>query len=362
LQIDISFVCFKKSYSFTHSQLYVLILFYLIEELQSMSQERNRGYSVRALPSQPLPSPPLPRGRVLSDAIATRPPPPVPTPPSAYAEFVWGLVRDVFALLGITESSPIYESVLQELNRHARIYPGNFAMHVIERIVTKCQDYRRAHTDVVAAIVIQKYIRTLRAYNDFIHLRDPTLNARRAVLAALIADERNYVHKLSVIVSDYLRPLREHVQGKNRPKNQSALLSLQDLQAIFGNIDSLLLLHTELLRDLDHLMRPDRLEAKDVNKLFVMTAPKLRQLYTTYINNYTRSFTTLQRLRDTSNSRNPTYNFESFLSNLQFNSRMPDVSLSYYFFSILVFSSLFSSLLFSSLFFSFFIVLVSRIF
>jgi len=279
-------------------------------------------------PSQQMPSPPLPaRGRLISSALAGRPPPPTPTPPPDYCEFVWSLVRDVLTLLGLTENSPVYDGLLRELNKHARLYTGSFAIYTIDKIAAKCHNYQRAHADVVAAMVIQKYIRTLRAYNEFIRLRDPTLEARRALLSTLIMDEKAYVHKLSVIVSDYLRPLREHIQGKNRPRGQPALITLPELQTIFGNIDALLLLHTELLRDLDHLMRNGLLDVKAVNKLFVTTAPKLRQLYTVYISNFSRSFATLERLRDISNARNPSYTFESFLLNLQSNSRLPDVSL-----------------------------------
>jgi hypothetical protein len=237
-------------------------------------------------------------------------------------------VRDVLALLGIPEGSALYETTLKELSKHARLYEGSVALHTVDKIVTKCREYQRTHADVMAAVVIQKYIRMLRAYHEYVHLRDPTLHARRALFTTLITDEKAYVYKLNTIVSDYLRPLREHVQGKERLKGQPPLLTQQDLHAIFGNIDALLLLHTELQRDFDYLFRTTSLEVVAVNKLFVRTALKLRQLYTVYVHNFTRSVRTLELLRTTPNPRSPTLTFESLLHTLQLNSRMPDLPLS----------------------------------
>jgi RhoGEF domain len=114
---------------------------------------------------------------------------------------------------------------------------------------------------------------------------------RTNVLDEILTTERDYVRDLDVIVNTYLRSLRL----------QEKLLSAADLQAIFSNVEQLLIINTELLKSLE-VQTPRAQQdgdaatptsAADANQVSVGDAMlrigQFLKAYTTYCSNQERA-------------------------------------------------------------------------
>eukprot|EP00282_Hemiselmis_andersenii_P002596 CAMPEP_0114154518 /NCGR_PEP_ID=MMETSP0043_2-20121206/24950_1 /TAXON_ID=464988 /ORGANISM="Hemiselmis andersenii, Strain CCMP644" /LENGTH=111 /DNA_ID=CAMNT_0001249663 /DNA_START=134 /DNA_END=465 /DNA_ORIENTATION=+ len=95
----------------------------------------------------------------------------------------------------------------------------------------------------------------------------------------LVATERSYCGALKHMLSTYHQPLRD-AQYKLQP-----LLVEQDVDCIFGNAEDLLVINTQLLKDLESRLAapiPPGEPAPRVGDIMKRTAPLL-QLYEKYV-------------------------------------------------------------------------------
>ncbi|KAJ3173620.1 hypothetical protein HDU88_002708 [Geranomyces variabilis] len=111
---------------------------------------------------------------------------------------------------------------------------------------------------------------------------------RQKVAVEILSTERTYVRQLEALMEVYVRPIEEKL-----------LLNPQELNAIFANVKSILLFHSEvLLPDLEkRCAEPDQ----PLGGAFLAGAPFLR-MYSSYYNNFDAANRLVSQLESTSSS------------------------------------------------------------
>ncbi|KAG9288300.1 hypothetical protein G9A89_021331 [Geosiphon pyriformis] len=133
---------------------------------------------------------------------------------------------------------------------------------------------------------------------------------REAAVKEIITTERTYVDGLRKVVNVFLIPLRENYHkatSKNVILSTKPMASLEDITALFGNIEQLLSLHEQLLKQLEERYSnwsPNEL----ISDIFLQIAPYLK-MYTTYLKSFPQALATMERLNKESQS------FKKFLTN-----------------------------------------------
>ncbi|KAF0527764.1 Dbl-likey domain-containing protein [Gigaspora margarita] len=135
---------------------------------------------------------------------------------------------------------------------------------------------------------------------------------REAAVSEILNTERRYVDGLEKLVNIFLLPLREICQKtsqKNGLLSIKPIASLEDIAALFGNIEQLLILHKSLLKSLEDRYRTWSPDEK-ISDIFLQTAPFLK-MYIIYLKSFPRAIATMERLNKNSKE------FKKFLSSCQ---------------------------------------------
>ncbi|CAG8597369.1 8848_t:CDS:2, partial [Cetraspora pellucida] len=135
---------------------------------------------------------------------------------------------------------------------------------------------------------------------------------REAAVSEILTTERKYVDGLEKLVNFFLLPLREICQKtsqKNGLLSIKPIASLEDISALFGNIEQLLILHKSLLKSLEDRYRSWS-PAEKISDIFLQTAPFLK-MYIIYLKSFPRAIATMERLNKTSKE------FKKFLLSCQ---------------------------------------------
>lgn len=138
-----------------------------------------------------------------------------------------------------------------------------------------------------AAKVIQRNYKRHRTWKNFkIFLqKDPELaqgRMRNRLIAELLKTEQTYVSSLEELVKGYLEPFRSG--SVKIPKEV-------DIKAIFSNVEQILNLNSELLKELVKANK-DAWPRTRIGEAFMQMAPYLK-IYTTYVNNFDAATETL---------------------------------------------------------------------
>eukprot|EP01119_Soliformovum_irregulare_P019332 TRINITY_DN6092_c0_g1_i2.p1 TRINITY_DN6092_c0_g1~~TRINITY_DN6092_c0_g1_i2.p1 ORF type:complete len:594 (+),score=153.67 TRINITY_DN6092_c0_g1_i2:36-1817(+) len=116
----------------------------------------------------------------------------------------------------------------------------------------------------------------------FVHKVAQEAAKRTQIAAEILETERTYVRSLSMLVADYLMPIRSHIDS---------LINSQDVFGIFSNVEAVLKCNQVLLKALEEEMQN---REKCLGKIFLQMAPFFK-IYTQYVNNYDHSVQTLNR-------------------------------------------------------------------
>lgn len=76
------------------------------------------------------------------------------------------------------------------------------------------------------------------------------IRKREAAIKEILTTESTYVDGLSKCVDHFLRPLRDKLTPKNS-KNSKNSFTMEDLSSLFGNIETILSFHIQLLKSLE---------------------------------------------------------------------------------------------------------------
>eukprot|EP00698_Gefionella_okellyi_P014851 TRINITY_DN4134_c0_g7_i1.p1 TRINITY_DN4134_c0_g7~~TRINITY_DN4134_c0_g7_i1.p1 ORF type:complete len:618 (-),score=121.76 TRINITY_DN4134_c0_g7_i1:980-2833(-) len=115
------------------------------------------------------------------------------------------------------------------------------------------------------------------------------LDYRDHIFKEIVETEQRYVNGLAHIRKDYMEPLRE------LSTSSRALLTFEEVQAIFSSIDVLHRVNTELLNGLQQ-RAANWTHYTKIGDVFLNLAPFLKS-YASYVNNYNRAVTTLSEVR-----------------------------------------------------------------
>ncbi|CAG8492450.1 9032_t:CDS:2, partial [Dentiscutata heterogama] len=135
---------------------------------------------------------------------------------------------------------------------------------------------------------------------------------REAAVSEILTTERKYVDGLEKLVNIFLLPLREICQRtsqKNGLLSIKPIASLEDVTALFGNIEQLLILHKSLLKSLEDRYRTWSPSEK-ISDIFLKIAPFLK-MYIIYLKSFPRAIATMERLNKSSKE------FKKFLLSCQ---------------------------------------------
>ncbi|CAG8705191.1 9518_t:CDS:2, partial [Cetraspora pellucida] len=102
---------------------------------------------------------------------------------------------------------------------------------------------------------------------------------REAAVSEILTTERKYVDGLEKLVNVFLLPLREICQKtsqKNGLLSIKPIASLEDISALFGNIEQLLILHKSLLKSLEDRYRSWS-PAEKISDIFLQTSCQSKQ-------------------------------------------------------------------------------------
>ncbi|CAG8438153.1 570_t:CDS:2 [Ambispora leptoticha] len=126
---------------------------------------------------------------------------------------------------------------------------------------------------------------------------------REAAVKEIITTERTYVDSLRKLVSYFLVPLKENYQkstSKNVILSTKPMATMEDISALFGNVEQILSLHEQLLKQLEERYAnwsPTEL----ISGVFLQIAPYLK-MYTTYLKSFPQAIATMDRLNKESQS------------------------------------------------------------
>ena len=140
--------------------------------------------------------------------------------------------------------------------------------------------------------IIEEYVRSPHAEK---------MKRRNRVILRMLADEREYVENLNLLISSFLRPLRVVASSNYNDKNQSSqhqggkvVISHEEINAIFLNSQTLLFLHQIFLQGLTSAV--ERWPQLLVGDVFQLLMPALN-VYTEYVRNHYISVQTLADLK-----------------------------------------------------------------
>ncbi|CAG8435084.1 2927_t:CDS:2 [Ambispora gerdemannii] len=126
---------------------------------------------------------------------------------------------------------------------------------------------------------------------------------REAAVKEIITTERTYVDSLRKLVNYFLVPLKENYQksiSKNMILSTKPMATMEDISALFGNVEQILSLHEQLLKQLEERYAnwsPIEL----ISGIFLQIAPYLK-MYTTYLKSFPQAIATMERLKKESQS------------------------------------------------------------
>nr|CAG8482980.1 1688_t:CDS:2 [Entrophospora candida] len=137
---------------------------------------------------------------------------------------------------------------------------------------------------------------------------------REAAVKEIVTTEKTYVEGLRKLVSVFLVPLREDYQKSMSRNvlltvNKNPMATLEDITLLFGNIEQLLALHEQLLKNLEeryYNWNPKQL----ISDIFLQIAPFLK-MYTIYLKSFPQAISTMERLNNESKE------FKKYLLNCQ---------------------------------------------
>lgn len=152
------------------------------------------------------------------------------------------------------------------------------AGHVILRVLRSAVIHRRWH-DLVSAYSHSPASKSCRK--------------RLCIIRELISTERSYTSSLTTLINQYIFPLKVEAMKRN------GIISKENLDKIFANIEEINSLNTAMLRDLDTVMRGAPAGGLPIGATML---PHIRvfSMYSLYVNSYTLGAELLTKLRRTS--------------------------------------------------------------
>eukprot|EP00276_Gloeochaete_wittrockiana_P021763 CAMPEP_0184341590 /NCGR_PEP_ID=MMETSP1089-20130417/10185_1 /TAXON_ID=38269 ORGANISM="Gloeochaete wittrockiana, Strain SAG46.84" /NCGR_SAMPLE_ID=MMETSP1089 /ASSEMBLY_ACC=CAM_ASM_000445 /LENGTH=409 /DNA_ID=CAMNT_0026669957 /DNA_START=1 /DNA_END=1230 /DNA_ORIENTATION=- len=165
---------------------------------------------------------------------------------------------------------------------------------------------RHFHFMRCATTAIQVFIRHARARARFNKIKKQS-TYRKRVIDEMLQTEKSYYEGLNALVMCFQKPLMEMLEPKKgvspsaRRPRQRAIVTIEQIQTIFSNAESILGLHEFLISSL----RP-RIDAWHPNQtfadIFVAMSAQFK-LYTQYINNFDNAMKLLETFTNTNKDR-----------------------------------------------------------
>jgi len=168
------------------------------------------------------------------------------------------------------------------------------AQERLEKVVADLSSFIRVQNRLRQIIRVQSITRGLLARKRFktyreLYIQGP-LKVRNESFRELLRREKQYVANLELIVKDYMKPLKEYTKGYR------ALCSDKEISGIFGNIEALLTVHTEMLHQLE-IIEGKCPEFDGLGEVFLTMAPFFKA-YGDYVNNFQNGVKTLLECRE----------------------------------------------------------------
>ncbi|KYR00900.1 RhoGEF domain-containing protein [Tieghemostelium lacteum] len=136
--------------------------------------------------------------------------------------------------------------------------------------------------------------------SDELYREVPGEEPKKTRLRRFISGERNYVSSINTLVSVYLAGLRTDDRLFSK-------IFKEDEVAIFSNIELLYSNQTKFLEELENCLKNwGEQTTPSIGAIFFRNAPKLMQLYSTYVNNFSKALVTISRCKQSKN-------FQAFL-------------------------------------------------
>ncbi|KJE92858.1 hypothetical protein, variant [Capsaspora owczarzaki ATCC 30864] len=150
---------------------------------------------------------------------------------------------------------------------------------------------------------IPRLVKVQAQVRGFLARRNHKRAVRRSlVVGELLATEMTYVKTLRTIERWYLKPLTAY--ALQAPGHETVILSLDEIERVFGKVPDMLKVHAEFLTKLQERM--DRWNVhQTIGQLVINLASQL-EIYTAYVNNFTAASLII-------NSHKNDSNFKKFL-------------------------------------------------
>nr|CAG4717260.1 unnamed protein product [Naegleria fowleri] len=131
-----------------------------------------------------------------------------------------------------------------------------------------------------AAIVLQKYIRRWEARKTYKKIQKARVN-RENCAKEILSTEKSYVESLNILQEVYLKPFKA-MAAKEKP-----IISKEEVQAIFSDIDVILNVNTTFLNDLEERLKTYEHNVQ-ISDIFLTIAPFFKT-YSRYCNNFDKA-------------------------------------------------------------------------
>lgn len=178
-------------------------------------------------------------------------------------------------------------AALDESRRYAPITPETRTR--LQKIVTDLTEFLELQHKLNLVIKTQALVRGALARKKFKEMKQThihsSLRGRNDCFREIHKREKIYVENLRTIVKDYMEPLKENAKGIR------ALCTAQEVAAIFGNSETLLTVHSELMNQLNNIQAKWP-EVDGIGEVFLTMAPFFKA-YGDYVNNFQKAIDTL---------------------------------------------------------------------
>jgi hypothetical protein len=145
----------------------------------------------------------------------------------------------------------------------------------MQQSITECMEMQVLHK---AAVKIQALARLWLAKRRLKRMKSVYIPARVEAFQDLLQREKQYVENLSLVVSQYMLPLRNSLDKQLRERGE-------DYKAVFGNIEQLVQVHQTILRALYELAERHWPSVEGIGDILLNASPHLR-VYGPYVNNF----------------------------------------------------------------------------
>ncbi|KAL9649455.1 hypothetical protein ABK040_000694 [Willaertia magna] len=159
---------------------------------------------------------------------------------------------------------------------------------------TEVEEYKQLYKiptrqQIEAVKILQRYVKRCNAIKLFKKLKKARMN-RENCSKEILSTEKYYVESLNVMQEVYLKPLKV-MSSKEKP-----IITKEEVQAIFSDIEVIINVNTTFLNDLEERMKNYVYETQ-LSDIFLTMAPFFKT-YSRYCNNYDRANEVLKKCKE----------------------------------------------------------------